>query len=63
MHVDGNKLKALRTKYNLTRLDLACEVDCSHETITKVERGERSGLCVVYKLAKFFNIAIEELIV
>lgn len=63
MRVDGKKLRELRESYGITILDLACEIDCSEVTIGRIERGERSGLCTVYKLAKFFNVKIEDLLV
>lgn len=62
MKVNSDKLRELRKLHNITRLDLACELDCSEKTIEAIEYGTRSGLCTVYKLAKFFNVTIEELL-
>lgn len=62
MRLSGDKLRKLRNQYNLSRVALACEIDCSEVTIEKIERGERSGVCVIYKIAKFFNVSIESLI-
>ena len=62
MKIDGNKLRTLRESQNLSRLNLALECDISPSIIDKIERGERSGLCVIYKLADFFKVKIEDLI-
>lgn len=62
MKIDGFKLTTLRNERKLSRLDLACELDCSEHSIAKIERGERSGVCLIYKIAKYFNVSIESLI-
>jgi DNA-binding XRE family transcriptional regulator len=62
MYINGKKLKELRINKGLSRFDLALECDISPSSIEKIEKNERSGLGVAYKLAKFFNIKIEDLI-
>lgn len=62
MKIDGEKLKQLRQSKKLSRFDLALECDISQSAIEKIEKGERTGLCVLYKLAKYFNIKMEDLI-
>jgi transcriptional regulator with XRE-family HTH domain len=62
MKINGSKLRNLRESKKLSRLNLALECDISPSIIDKIERGERSGLCVIYKLADFFKVKIEDLI-
>lgn len=62
MQINGKKLKTLRLSKNLSRWSLSLECDISSSTIDKIENGRRSGLHVAYKLAKYFNVTIEELI-
>lgn len=63
MNVDGIKLKKLRLSRNLSRFKLSLECEISPSSIEKIEKGQRSGLCVLYKLAQYFNVTIEELII
>jgi transcriptional regulator with XRE-family HTH domain len=62
MQIDGNVLRKLRGQQGISQECLANEIDCSRSIIAKIEKGERSGLCVVYKIAQFFNVTIESLI-
>jgi DNA-binding XRE family transcriptional regulator len=63
MPLDGNKLKKLRLQHNFSRFQLSLELDVSPSTIEKIENGYRPGnLKTAQKLAKFFNVTIEELI-
>jgi DNA-binding XRE family transcriptional regulator len=62
MMINGTKLQQLRQSKNMSRWKLSLECDISPSTIEKIEKGERSGLCVAYKLAKYFNVTIEDLI-
>ena len=65
MRINGDKLKQLRLSRNLSRFDLAFECDVSPSVIDKIENGTKNGmtLCVAYKLASFFNLTIDELII
>ena len=63
MHIDSSKLKQLRLSKKMSRFDFALECDISSSIIEKIEKGERSGLYVAYKLAIYFNLPIEELII
>lgn len=62
MHINSNKLKQLRQSKKLSRFQLALECDISQSTIEKIEYGTRSGLCVLIKLAIYFNVTIDELL-
>jgi transcriptional regulator with XRE-family HTH domain len=63
MIIDGIKLKQLRDSKKLSRFQLSLACDVSPSAIEKIEKGERSGLCVAYKLAEYFKMPIEELII
>ncbi len=62
--ISGKRLRQLREKYKISQKDLACEIDVEQKTITCLESDKYSTslLCVAYKLAKFFNVTIENLI-
>jgi DNA-binding XRE family transcriptional regulator len=64
MTLNGIKVKDLRKARGLSQLDLACEIDCSREIIVKIETNSRkeTGLCIAYKIATYFNVTIESLI-
>ena len=64
MHLSGKRLRQLRDLYKLSQRDLACELDVEQKTITKLEsdKGKNTGVCLVYKIAKFFNVSMESLI-
>ena len=61
--IDSQKLKDLRKSKCLSRFKLSLECDISASSIEKIESGKRSGLNVVYKLAEYFKLPIEELII
>jgi transcriptional regulator with XRE-family HTH domain len=62
MNINGEKVKQLRLSKKLSKFKLALDCDISQSSVDKIENGSRSGLCVAYKIAKYFNITIEELI-
>jgi transcriptional regulator with XRE-family HTH domain len=62
MQIDGDLIRKLRGQQGISQECLANEIDCSRSIIAKIEKGERSGLCIVYKIAQYFNISIESLI-
>jgi transcriptional regulator with XRE-family HTH domain len=63
MPINGKKLKLLRVNKNMSRFDLSLELEISPSTIEKIEIGERSGnIETASKLAKFFNVSIDELL-
>lgn len=64
MTLDGQKLKKLRLEKGITQLDLAGSLEMNCELISMLENNRRKQiwLCTAYKLAKYFNVKIEELI-
>jgi transcriptional regulator with XRE-family HTH domain len=64
MRISGKRIRQLRYLYQISQADLACEIDVEQKTISKLEsdKGKNTGFCIVYKLAKFFNVTIESLI-
>jgi transcriptional regulator with XRE-family HTH domain len=64
MILSGEKVKSKRINKNITQLDLSASCDLTVELISKIENNKRSNtsLETAYKLAKYFNVTIEELI-
>lgn len=59
-----NRLKELREKFNLTQEELASKVGVSRQTIISLEKGRYSpSLILAFKLAKVFNLKIEEVFI
>ena len=57
-----NRLKDLRTERNWTQADLAQRVSVSRQTINAIEKGKFDpSLPLVFRLAKLFNLKIEEI--
>lgn len=63
-NISGKKVKQLRESYNLTQMDLACEVNIQQRMVSKIESDKYKQItfCTVVKLARFFGIPIDELI-
>lgn len=56
-----NKLKVYRAMYNLTQKELATKLDITRQTIIAIERNKYDpSLSLAFKIAKFFNVTIEE---
>lgn len=64
MHISGKRIRQLRNLYGISQADLACEIDVEQVTISLIEsdKFKTGGLCVCYKLSKFFNVTIESII-
>lgn len=59
----GNRIKELRTEYNLTQAELAAKVGVSKATITAYESDLRQpSYEVLIKLANIFKVSIDSLI-
>lgn len=59
----GNRIRELRTKYNLTQADLAKQVGVSKATITAYESDLRQpSYDVLIKLANTFKVSIDSLL-
>ena len=57
-----NRIKELRTRYNLTQSDLAIKVDVRRETIVFLEKGKYNpSLKLAYDISKVFNCKIEDI--
>ena len=58
----ANKIFVLRKQYNFSQEDLADKMNVARQTISNWELGETSpGIDQAKKLAKIFNISLEEL--
>ena len=64
MILDGSRVKELRIKSGLSQFKLSLELEMDRKLISLIENNERKQvwLCTAYKLAKYFNVKIEELI-
>ena len=57
-----NKIKEYRKMRKLTQDDLAKEVDVTRQTIISLENGKYvASLQLALKMAKFFNVSVEDL--
>ncbi|MGM0445180.1 MAG: helix-turn-helix transcriptional regulator [Bacillota bacterium] len=57
-----NNLKVLRAKHDLTQQDLAEKVDVTRQTIISIERQKyEPSLSLAFKLAKYFDVKIEDI--
>ncbi len=57
-----NRIKDLRTERNWTQADLALHVSVSRQTINALEKGKFDpSLPLAFRLAKLFNLKIEEI--
>ncbi len=63
MKIFCERLKELRTEYNLTAKQLAKEIGVSDSIIIRWEHGERSPTIEnLYKIAVFFKVSADYLI-
>lgn len=59
-----NKIKDLRKTNNVTQEDLAFAVGVTRQTIISLENGKyNASLQLAHKIAKYFNLAIEEIFI
>ncbi len=59
-----NRIKEYRKERNLTQDDLARAVDVTRQTIISLENGKYiASLQLAYRLARFFDLKIEDLFV
>lgn len=57
-----NKLKVLRAERDMTQADLADSLAVSRQTINAIEKGKFDpSLPLAFKMAKLFELAIEEI--
>ena len=58
----NNRLKCLRSERNWTQADLAQYAGVSRQTINAIEKGKFDpSLPLAFRLAKLFNLQIEEI--
>jgi|LGVE01.1.fsa_nt_gb DNA-binding XRE family transcriptional regulator len=55
-------LKDLRIRKDLTQLELAEELKVSHQTISNRENGQVPPLKELIKIAEFFKVSIDDLL-
>ncbi len=59
-----NKIKVYRAMYDLTQEDLAKKLGVSRQTIISIEKGKYDpSLKLAFKIAKFFNVKIEDIFI
>lgn len=57
-----NTISQLRKQHKITQEDLANEVGVTRQTITSIETGKYiASLPLAFKIAKFFDMSIEEI--
>lgn len=57
-----NRLEEIRKKAGITQEELADKLEVSRQTINSLECGRYNpSIQLAFKLAKFFNVTIEEL--
>lgn len=57
----NNRIKELRKERSVTQEDLAAAVGVTRQTIISLENGKyNASLQLAYKIAKYFNICIEQ---
>ena len=57
-----NIISQLRKQHKITQEELANEVGVTRQTITSIETGKYiASLPLAFKIAKFFDISIEEI--
>ena len=57
-----NNIKKYRTERHILQSDLAIELNCDKQTISRYETGQREpSLEMALRLAKYFNVSTEEL--
>jgi putative transcriptional regulator len=59
-----NRIKVFRAMHDLTQEGLANELGVTRQTILAIEKGKYDpSLDLAFKIAKFFNVRIEEVFV
>ena len=59
-----NRLRELREQHEFTQEDLAVRVGVSRQTIISLEKGKYNpSISLAYKLARAFNLSIEEVFI
>lgn len=57
-----NKIRIYRAIHNLTQEELARKISVTRKTVNSIEGGKYNpSIDVAYKMAKLFNVTIEEL--
>ncbi len=57
-----NKIQILRKENKVTQSELADAVDVTRQTIISLENGRyNASLVLAHKIARFFNMTIEEI--
>ena len=57
-----NKISQLRKQHKIIQEELANEVGVTRQTITSIETGKYiASLPLAFKIAKFFDMSIEEI--
>ncbi len=59
-----NKIKVYRAMYDLTQEDLAKKLGVSRQTIISIEKGKYDpSIKLAFKIAKYFNVKIEDIFI
>lgn len=60
---DGEKLKRLLKKHNLTQAEFASSIEISKSMLSKIENGHKQpSIQLIAIIAEYFNVPIEHLI-
>jgi putative transcriptional regulator len=59
-----NRIRQLRKEKNVTQDDLASAVSVTRQTIISLENGKyNASLQLAHKIAKYFNLSIEDIFI
>lgn len=59
-----NNLEEIRKERGIRQEDLATELEVSRQTISSLEKGRYNpSIQLAFKIAKFFNMSIEEIFI
>ncbi|MDT2596008.1 helix-turn-helix transcriptional regulator [Enterococcus dongliensis] len=59
-----NRIQKLRKERKMTQSDLAQELEVTRQTIISLESGRyNASLILAYKIARFFDLTIEEVFI
>lgn len=59
-----NRIEEIRKEHDLKQEDLAAALEVSRQTISSLENGRYNpSIILAFKIAKYFNLSIEEVFI
>jgi transcriptional regulator with XRE-family HTH domain len=63
LQIIGMNIRKLREQQNISRLQLAYEIDTTEKQLSRIEYGEiNSGIMSYIKIARVLNVSFEQLV-